>query len=243
MSTVSAQKSEVTPSRATSPPATTRRRRGTISRHDVLVAALAVVDREGLDVLSMRKLAGELDMETMSLYKRVANKEDLLAGVAELIWDEVAAAAPPTKNWAKWLRGLGQAIRATVRDHPHAVPLLVGIEVFPTGMLEVIATQLERSSPGWPARPDAVSAVCTVCAFALGCAIAECSYCVDCATSTDDDPIAAERQRLRRIARALPPDAPDRLVDTAMAVCGCDPDDTFRKGLDLIVRGCEPEHR
>ncbi|MGH9247885.1 MAG: TetR family transcriptional regulator [Acidimicrobiales bacterium] len=231
MSTVKSQAEQVA---ATT---TARRRRGAISRDDVLAAALDLVDEEGLDALSIRRLADRLDMEPMSLYKRVTNKDDLLAGIAELIWDEVAAAAPPTNNWADWLRTLGGAVRAAVLQHPHALPLLVATGVFPTGMLEVIATQLERSTPGWPARPDAISAICTVTAFALGCAVAECSYCTP---TTADDPTTAERQRLRRIARALPPDTPDRLIDTALDVCGCNADTMFTQGLDLIIRGCQP---
>jgi AcrR family transcriptional regulator len=65
-----------------------------VTRHHVLVAAFELVDRDGPDELSLRELAGELDVETMSIYRRVASKDDLLTGVAELIWSEVAAAAP-----------------------------------------------------------------------------------------------------------------------------------------------------
>jgi AcrR family transcriptional regulator len=46
------------------------------------------------DELSLRKRATELDVETMSIYRRVASKDDRPAGVAELIWSEVAAPAP-----------------------------------------------------------------------------------------------------------------------------------------------------
>lgn len=48
-------------------------------------AALDLVDRDGLDELSMRKLAAELGVEAMSLYKHVANKEDVLGGLTDLI--------------------------------------------------------------------------------------------------------------------------------------------------------------
>jgi hypothetical protein len=82
--------------------------------------------------------------------------------------------------------------------------------------------------------------MCTVTSFALGCAVAETSFCGPVAS---DDPVIAERQRLRRIARALPPDTPDRLVETALTVCGCDTTDMFSKGLDLILRGCEADRR
>ncbi|MGH9231545.1 MAG: TetR/AcrR family transcriptional regulator C-terminal domain-containing protein, partial [Acidimicrobiales bacterium] len=175
-----------------------------------------------------------------SLYSRVANKDDLLTGIAELIWDQVAAATPPTDDWRAWLRGLGDAVRSAVREHPNALPLLVGTTVFPPTMLEVVATQLDHATSASLSRDDAAGAMCTVTAFALGCAVAETSYCSPVAS---DDPVTAERQRLRRIARALPPDTPDRLVDTALTVCGCDTTDMFTKGLDLILRGCATEPR
>lgn len=241
MSTMSTLKSD-----ADTPPTTAqrttgrrRRRRNTISRDDVLTAALDLVDREGREAMSMRRLADQLDMEPMSLYKRVASKDDLLTGIAELIWNQIAAAAPPTDDWDDWLRNLAHAVRSALRDHPNAVPLLVGIDVLPTGMLEVIATQLEHAAPGSPSYDDAVGAICAVTAYALGCAFAECSYCNP---TPADDPTAAERQRLRRVVRALPPDTPDRLVDTAVAVCGTNTSDMFTKGLDLIIRGCHPDN-
>lgn len=226
MSTVSAAEPEVA--------RTPRRRRGAIDRDQVVAAALDLVDRDGLDALSIRRLADRLDMEPMSIYKRVADKEDLLAGIAEQVWTEVAVAAPPIDEWAGWLRSLGSAVRSAIREHPNVVPVLVSIQVFPLPMLELVATQLERDTPGWPTRADAISAICAVTAFALGCAVAETSYC---------EPDATERQRLRRIARALPPDTPDRLIDTALDVCGCNADTMFTQGLDLILRGCEPDKR
>lgn len=226
--------SNATSEDATARSRTTRRPRGGTSRDEVVAAALDLVDSEGLDALTVRRLAAELDMEPMSLYKRVANKDDLVTGVAELIWNEVAAAAVPTDDWAGWLHALGTAVRDAVRQHPNALPLLVAGEVFPSPLLEVIATQLEREGPGWPDRRDAANAICTVTAFALGCAVAECSYCTP---TTSDDPAVAERQRLRRIARALPADTPDRLIDTALDVCGTDAGDMFTNGLALVIRG------
>jgi AcrR family transcriptional regulator len=216
----------------------TRRRRGALTRDHVLAAALALVDRDGLEELSMRKLAAELDVETMSLYKRVASKEDLLAGLADRIWNEIASAAPPGDDWATWLRAYGHAIRDAVRAHPNAVPVLVSAQVFPIPMLEVIATQFEHLPAGWPPQPAAASALCTVTAFALGSAVAERAYF---GTADDHDREAAERQRLLRVVRALPPDTPDRLVDAAVACCACDIGDVLEAGLDLIIRGGQPD--
>ncbi len=204
-----------------------------LTRQRVLEMALDLIDRQGLEALSMRKLAAELGVEAMSLYKHVANKDDLLAGVGELVWGKVAATTPPTDDWAAWLRALAAAIRGTVHRHPRALPVLVGLPVTPVPMLVVFADQLERH-PRRGRRPhDPVSTLCTVTAFALGCAVAELS----CLGQTPDHP-ETEWQRMRRITRALPPDVPDRLIDTALTVCTCDADEMFTGGLELIIRGC-----
>jgi hypothetical protein len=99
---------------------------------------------------------------------------------------------------------------------------------------------LGLATSGGRSRDDAVSAVCTVTAFALGCAVAETSYCSPVAS---DDPVTAERQRLRRITRALPAETPDRLVDAALAVCGCNATEMFTNRLDLNLRGCETDRK
>ena len=78
-------------------------RRGSLDRDRVLRAALDLVDERGLEALSMRRLAQELGVEAMSLYNHVENKEDVLAGILDLVAAEVA---PPAADagWKDWLR-------------------------------------------------------------------------------------------------------------------------------------------
>jgi AcrR family transcriptional regulator len=63
--------------------------RETLTREKVLQAAMTLVDEEGLEGLSMRRLAAALNVQAMSLYNHVANKADLLDGIAELVFDQV----------------------------------------------------------------------------------------------------------------------------------------------------------
>lgn len=211
-------------------------RRAPLSRQRVLDAALATVDREGLDDLSMRKLAAELGVETMSLYKHVASKDDLLAGLTDLIWAEIAAAAPPDDDWAVWLPAFGRAIRDTIHRHPDALPVVVAGDVSPVSALELFADQLDRAETSGVARDHAVKAMRTVAAFAIGCVVTELSCFGPYPVQTQEN----ERQKLLRISRALPPDTPDRIIDVALEACGdCDAQQLFTDGLDLIIRGCD----
>lgn len=209
-------------------------RRRPLTRHGVLVAGLALIDREGLDQLSMRRLAADLGVEAMSLYGHVASKDDLLAGIADLVWSEIAAAAPPADDWPAWLRTFGHAIRDAVHRHPDALPALVAGDVGPVSALELFADQLDQGASTLD-RDRAVSAMRTVTGFALGCVVTERS-CFGPAPAARDE---SERQRLLRVSRALPPDTSDRILDVAVEVCGdCDAGRLFSDGLDLIVRGC-----
>lgn len=209
--------------------------RASLTRQRILETALELVDHDGLDELTMRKLAAELGVEAMSLYKHVANKDDLLAGLAELIWAEIAAAAPANDHWAAWLRTFGHAVRDAIHRHPNALPVVLSGDVCPLPALELFAEQLERLDPDAPERTQAVSALRAVAAFALGSAVTEVS-CFGPAPANRDE---TERQRLLRISRALPAKTPDRLLDAAITVCDCDVHQAFAEGLDLIIRGCD----
>ncbi len=206
--------------------ASRRTGRAPLSRQRVLAAALGYVDEHGLDGLTMHKLAAGLGVGDMSLYNHVRNKDDLLSGIRDLVWAEIAAATPPAGDDASWLRALGRAIRDAGRRHPHALPAVTaGAGVFPPAMLDAIAGRLGRDDAAEP-DPRLVNGIATVTAFALGWAI-----------TTPGPAPETERQRIRRVTRALPPDTPDRLVDTAITVCAADADTAFTTGLDAIING------
>ncbi|MFV2175327.1 TetR/AcrR family transcriptional regulator C-terminal domain-containing protein [Actinomadura sp. LOL_016] len=81
-----------------------------LSRRRVLRAAVELADRDGIDALTMRRLAQEVGAEAMSLYHHVANKQAVLDGVVEVVLEEIAAAvdavdAPsPEEDWRAALR-------------------------------------------------------------------------------------------------------------------------------------------
>jgi AcrR family transcriptional regulator len=68
-----------------------------LSKERVLRAAIAFADEHGIEELSMRKLARELGVEAMSLYKHVANKDAILAGILDLVASEIEL--PEGPDW------------------------------------------------------------------------------------------------------------------------------------------------
>lgn len=108
-------------------PGTASRRKGgrrpPLTRERVLREALRVADEQGIDALSMRRLGQLLGVEAMSLYKHVADKEDLLDGIADLVMAEIE---PPTvgPDWRAELRHSAISAHDALRRHPWAGPVI-----------------------------------------------------------------------------------------------------------------------
>lgn len=93
--------------------------RSKLSRERVLEAALALLDQGGVEALSMRNVAAKLGVEAMSLYRHVENKDDLFAGVADLVLSEVQVPEPGTP-WREAMRRRAHSARGVFLRHPSA---------------------------------------------------------------------------------------------------------------------------
>ena len=93
--------------------------RAPLNRERVLVTAVALADRDGADALSMRRLANELDVVPMALYKHVANKDELLDGMLDVV---VAEIDPPLTgtDWKTAIRARILSARQALLRHPWA---------------------------------------------------------------------------------------------------------------------------
>lgn len=94
-------------------------RGGRLTRDRVVGAALDLVDRGGIDALSMRSVAAELGVEAMSLYRHVSGREDLVLAVADRILDEVEL-PPPGAPWREAMRRRARSTREVFLRHPSA---------------------------------------------------------------------------------------------------------------------------
>jgi AcrR family transcriptional regulator len=110
--------------------ATAEQPRVPLSRRRVLAVAVEIADRDGLDPLTMRRLAQELGVEAMSLYHHVANKEAILDGLVEVVMGEIQDAvngveAPaPEDDWRAALRSQILAARQVLLRHRWAPRVL-----------------------------------------------------------------------------------------------------------------------
>jgi AcrR family transcriptional regulator len=94
-----------------------------LSRDATLAAALAVIDRDGLKALTMRRLGSELGVEAMSLYHHVTSKEDVLDGVIDLVVGTIELPDVDV-DWADWVRQFARTYRRVALEHPHVFRLV-----------------------------------------------------------------------------------------------------------------------
>jgi len=111
-------------------PNAAREPRAPLTRERVLRAAVEIADARGIDALTMRNLGHELGVEAMSLYNHVANKQDVLDGLVEVVVGELLAAVeeieplPGAAGWKDVMRGRILAAREVLLRHRWAPDLL-----------------------------------------------------------------------------------------------------------------------
>jgi TetR/AcrR family transcriptional regulator, tetracycline repressor protein len=111
-------------------------RRETLTREKVLHAAMALVDKDGLEGLSMRRLATALDVHAMSLYNHVSNKADLLDGIAERVFDQVGL-PDPELAWPEQVRAVALSMYRAFSQHPAVTVALVTDQANPASVRAV----------------------------------------------------------------------------------------------------------
>jgi len=98
--------------------------RAPLSRDRVLRAAVDLADRDGLDALTMRRLAQELGVEAMTLYYHVANKRDLLSGIVDIVVRDIRL-PKPGEPWKAALRTAAISAHEILVRHPWSASLFL----------------------------------------------------------------------------------------------------------------------
>ena len=102
-----------------------RRMRGTLGRDEIVRTALKFAESDGLEKLSLHKVAAEVGVKTMSLYNYVTDKEDLLNAMADAVMAGVEIPDVDAMSWEDAIRALAHAFRDGALKYPHAAPLLL----------------------------------------------------------------------------------------------------------------------
>jgi AcrR family transcriptional regulator len=100
------------------------RGRAPLSKRRVIDAAVALADEAGVGALTMRKLAERLGVEAMSLYHHVANKDEILGGMIDVVFSEIELPAEESSDWRGGMRQRAKSARDALLRHPWAVGLM-----------------------------------------------------------------------------------------------------------------------
>lgn len=205
-----------------------------LDRRRVLQAAVELVDRDGLDALTMRKLAGELDVDPMTVHHHVGSKDRLLDGVAELLWEEVDRPGQ-SDDAEEVLRTLAHSVRELFHRHPEAAPLVVRCTDLTRSELELWRVYLDALDAAGLDEPAAVMR--PVLFYALGTGNAEVAM-MGQACDFDPTRVYTEREVLLSLGQALPPGTPPELAAAAVEIIAdCEADRCFTDGLELMLAG------
>jgi TetR/AcrR family tetracycline transcriptional repressor len=207
-----------------------------LSQAAVVDRAIALADAEGLDALTIRRLAQELGVTPMALYWHFRNKEELLAGVADRIWSEIDTDVEPGAPWAAQLRALLESLVAVLRAHPCASQLLVAGEKQSPAAMEATEVTLKVLRRAGFDPKDASAVARSTLWTGLMLAMSEPGY-----GPSLSEAARAEQQRRNRVRLAmLPPDRYPHLVEAAEPMTACDdPDSHYRFGIDLFIGGVQ----
>jgi AcrR family transcriptional regulator len=131
---------------ATRPPAQPKRR-APLTRDRVLRAAIGLADETGLETLTMRRLGQELGVEAMSLYNHVANKDDLLDGIVDLVLGDIEI--PPSGTpWRAAMRQRAISAHEVLLAHPWAALQIMSRFNIGIGMTRYLDATLGRLREG-----------------------------------------------------------------------------------------------
>ncbi|MGZ3406776.1 MAG: TetR/AcrR family transcriptional regulator C-terminal domain-containing protein [Polyangia bacterium] len=151
-----------------------------LSRARVCTEALALVDEEGLEALTMRRLGARLDCEAMSLYRHVKDKADLLDALHAAVLGDLQPEGsidhkkhPQKAEWRALLGGLARALRSTLLRHPNVLPLFTTRHVSAPEAVATVARVHGSLLAAEFSAADAERATYVVGMFTIGHAIFE----------------------------------------------------------------------
>jgi TetR/AcrR family transcriptional regulator, tetracycline repressor protein len=208
-----------------------------LSKTTVIDHALKLADTEGLQGLTIRKLAAQLGVTPMALYWHFRSKEDLFAGLAERIWGEIDTNVDPVAPWSARLRKLLESLVSVLAGHPCAPRLLIQHESKNEAALRATEVTLGvLRDGGFDATMSseiARQALWTGITLVLGQIGG-----LDPSTSPADREEHLRQDRIRYAM--LPPDRYPLIVESAEPLTDCDRADFhYETGISVFIGGVE----
>ncbi|MET8144519.1 TetR/AcrR family transcriptional regulator C-terminal domain-containing protein [Sphaerisporangium sp. NPDC005288] len=198
-----------------------------LTRPRIVAAAIDLIEREGADAVSMRRIAADLGVGAMSLYNHVSSKAALLDAVAEFVLSQISFTDDPGDAWTERVRVQARAVRQIAHDYPRSTMLVMSRPVrSPAGLFPLeraLATLREAGFSG----EDAVRVVRTFIAYLVGSLMREVGVTPAFAPVHD-----SEDGHLAEVDATLFP----QVGALAPLLVARDHEEAFEYGLDLLIR-------
>ncbi len=203
-------------------------------------AALRVIDLGGLDGMTVRALAQELGVGTMTLYWYVQNKEEVLDLVADRVLAGIVIPVAAT-DWQAAVREVATSVRAAMLRHASAIPVMVGRGSFGPSGLALIEGALRVFRAAGFNDADAADAYFAVSNYVNGfCAQQTAAASL---SARPDFDVKGYYQMVRKYVEELPADRYPNLRAAASRIFSASLDDRFAFGLDCLIAGLEARLR
>jgi AcrR family transcriptional regulator len=199
-----------------------------LSLDRIVATAVELLDAQGVDGLTMRRLADRLGAGVMSLYWHVGSKEDVFDLALDSVLDHRAPPQPgEPRDWRGDVVHMLEDWRASMLRHPWSASLLPRRALGPNilGRLELLSRTLSRAGV---ADADLNVAIWSLWNYVMGATISRASF------DLSDDDRAAAQQRLAGLGERTP------TIERTRLLLDNDWDGAFRKGLDFLLDGLAP---
>jgi AcrR family transcriptional regulator len=201
------------------------RKRGEVTADDVVAAAIDIVDREGVDAVTIRRVAEACGLSPMGLYRHVRDKDDLLDRVVDAVLGPGLRDLQVSGSWDQQVADLFRHLRRLNLDHPGIAVLCVLRPTPVIGVARFYARMLAALAEGGFTGTEAVHAFDTLLMFTFGSVLWEIPRTTDV------------RVRERLIPIAIGDEAATQIIERANELSQRDPTEYFEAGLSTILDG------
>lgn len=202
--------------------------RPALTRQYIVATALAIIDREGIGGLSMRKLGAELGVDPMAVYHHLPNKAALFDGVVEAIYHEIDLDAMAGGTWREQAEWFMRRLRDALYRHPKTLPIVSTRPTTTPGMLAVLDRGLGRLLAAGLTGQSALDLVNCLAAYTIGHAIADVG-----------EPVGGESVPLADVAESMTPQTHPHLTQVLEGGFAYEPDEQYELGLQAMLDGFE----
>lgn len=176
--------------------------RETLNREQIVRAAIELLDEDGIDGLSMRKLGQRLSSAATAMYWHVGNKENLLVLAADEVWDEVRLPDVPTVGWRAAARELMYTARELCDRHRWLVRVITTYAGYSEGMARFQECAYETFEAAGFRDADLDWAVSTPFMFVTGLAFMSSTEAADVKKRAEQDAAAQPEEEAALVAQA-----------------------------------------